>query len=118
MNKPFQHLIQQIKTFSTERDWEQFHNEKDLATALAIEASELLELFLWIEKKDLPEFMNDPKNREEVADEVADVLAYLLEFVDVTSIDLEQAFTEKFRKNALKYPVNKSKGNKTKYTKL
>jgi NTP pyrophosphatase (non-canonical NTP hydrolase) len=102
--------IEQLKKlvleFRDKRDWKQFHNPKDLATAVAIEASELQEKFLWRSQKDSYEIgRNDP----EVADEVADVFNFLLLFVDSCGIDLEKAFLEKLEKNNQKYDAEKSK---------
>jgi len=103
-------LLSALLKFRDERDWEQFHNPKDLALALNIEAGELLESFLWkpSEKADI----------EQVKEELADVLAYALLLADQYDFDVKKIVLEKIAKNALKYPVEKSKGVAKKYTEL
>lgn len=96
--------------FRDERDWEQFHNSKDLALALSVEASELLELFLW--KK------NEEFNLDKLKDELADVLMYALLLAYKNNLDVNQIVLDKIKKNAEKYPVDKAKGNATKYNEL
>lgn len=118
MNKPFVPMIEKIKKFRDERDWKKFHNPKDMAEAISIESSELLELFLWKTKEESIEFVNNKKNHEEISDEVADVMMFLIEFIDNCDIDIEKAIEKKLQKNAKKYPVSKAKGIATKYTKL
>ncbi|MEK7522083.1 MAG: nucleotide pyrophosphohydrolase [Patescibacteria group bacterium] len=118
MNKPFENILKKIKKFRDERDWKKFHNPKDMAEAISIESSELLELFLWKTKEESLEFVKDKKNQEEISDEVADILAFLFEFIDNCGIDIEKAIENKLQKNAKKYPVSKAKGVATKYTKL
>jgi len=117
-NFQFQSILKKIKTFRDERDWKQFHNPKDMAEAIVIEASELLELFLWKSKKEAEEFMKDEKNREEFSDELADITWFIIELADTYNIDIEQAIENKLKKNAKKYPIEKSKGKTTKWTKL
>jgi NTP pyrophosphatase (non-canonical NTP hydrolase) len=96
--------------FRNERDWEQFHNPKDLAVALSIEASELLELFLWKSP--------DEADREKVKEELADVLAYSLMLAAKYDFDVRQIILDKVDKNVAKYPVDKSKGSMKKYNEL
>lgn len=104
-----------ILKFRNDRDWEQFHNPKDLATAISIEASELDECFLWKSQEQSYEiWKNDPKVREEVAD----VFNYLILFAETCWIDLEKEVLGKIEKNNQKYPVEKAKGKSDKYTKL
>jgi len=105
-----QEIIQQLVRFRNERDWEQFHNPKDLALALSIESSELLELFLW--KK--PEEANVDKIKEELAD----VFAYAFLLADKYHLDVKEIILDKIQQNAQKYPVDKSKGNAKKYNEL
>ncbi|MEY3481728.1 MAG: hypothetical protein RIQ71_2503 [Verrucomicrobiota bacterium] len=105
-----------IRKFRDERDWMQFHNHKDMATALAIEAAELQELFLW-KRGDGIDLVASEK-RERLSEELADVAVYLLELADNLGIDLGQAIVEKLSKNAAKYPVDKAKGSNVKYTDL
>jgi len=106
----FQEIIQKLIEFRNERDWEQFHNPKDLAVALSIEANELLEQFLW--KK--PE----QAKVEKVKEELADVFAYALLLAEKYNLDIKQIVFDKIEANAKKYPVDKAKGNATKYTDL
>ena len=110
--------MKKIKDFRDERDWKQFHDPKNLAEAISIESGELLELFLW---KDKDQIVNDLKNksfRKETSDELADIFSFLLLMADATEIDLENALKDKYKQNQKKYPVEKSKGKSTKYTKL
>ena len=106
-------IINHIVAFRDERNWEQFHNAKDLAVALSIEASELNELFLW---KSPAETGNI--EREFVADELADVLMYALLLADRFKFDVKEIILDKIKKNALKYPVEKSKNLALKYRQL
>jgi NTP pyrophosphatase (non-canonical NTP hydrolase) len=99
-----------LRRFARERDWEQFHNPKDLAVALSIESGELLEAFLW---KDAEE-----AKIEKVKEELADVLAYAILLGHHYSLDLEQVVRDKVQKNGEKYPVEKAKGRSDKYTEL
>ena len=108
--------LPKLAAFAAERDWDQFHNPKNLAMALAGEAGELIEHFQWLtfeEAADLP-----PQTREEVALEAADVLLFLLRLCDKLGIDLAEAAERKLAINALKYPVDQSRGRATKYDKL
>ena len=99
-----------LLNFRDERDWAQFHNEKDLALALNIEAGELLETFLWKSSEQA-----DP---EKVKEELADVLAFAFLMAEKYGFDVKQIILEKIAKNAVKYPVSKSKGIAKKYTEL
>lgn len=115
--------IQELKDllleFREKRDWKQFHNPKDLAEAITIEAGELLELFLWKNKEDvISEIKNDTRFKEEVEDELADVISFCINFANATDIDISNAVKKKIKKNDKKYPADKSKGNATKYNKL
>jgi NTP pyrophosphatase (non-canonical NTP hydrolase) len=96
--------------FRDERDWAQFHNPKDLALALNIEAGELLEAFLWKS--------SEQANLSQVKEELADVFAYAFLLAEHYGFDVKQIVIEKIAKNALKYPVEKSKGVSKKYTEL
>jgi NTP pyrophosphatase (non-canonical NTP hydrolase) len=109
-------LTAKIKEFRDARDWKQFHNHKDLALSLVLEASEVLEHFQWKSPQEVEE--HGKNNKEELADELADVAMYLFELADNLKIDLPKAMLNKMKKNALKYPVNKAKGRHTKYNKL
>lgn len=109
-------LRDQLRTFASERDWDQFHSPKNLAAALAVEASELLEHFQWLteaQSQQLP-----PETLNEVSNEVADVLLYLIRISDKLGIDLIAAANAKILLNAEKYPVEKARGSSRKYTEL
>lgn len=108
-----------VDTFGDEREWGQFHDPKNLAEAISIEASELLEHFLWKTKEDVTLLLeSDAAYREEVSDEFADVLGYVLRMARALNIDASEALRAKFEKNAIKYPIEKAKGRATKYTHL
>lgn len=111
-------LRARVLAFARERDWEQFHSPKNLSMALAAEAGELMEHFLWAESKTSGDILRDPKKRTEIEDEIADVVIYALEFANMGGIDLAAAIETKLAKNALKYPVEKAKGRANKYTEL
>lgn len=110
MNENFTEIVKRIKKFTKERDWEQFHNAKDLALALSIEAAELNECFLWKSA--------DRGNIDKIKEELADVLIYALLFADKYHLDLNEIISQKLDKNEKKYPVEKAKGNANKYTEL
>jgi NTP pyrophosphatase (non-canonical NTP hydrolase) len=99
-----------ISQFSKDRDWEQFHNGKDLAIALSIEASELLETFLWKSPIDA--------NLEKVKEELADIINYAFLIASKYDLDISQIVLDKLKKNAEKYPIQKAKGSAKKYTEL
>jgi len=103
-------LQKALLDFRDARDWAQFHNAKDLALALSIEAAELNELFLWKKPEDA--------NIEKIKDELADVFGYVLLLADKYNLDLIEIMTRKIQKNAEKYPVDKAKGNAKKYNEL
>jgi NTP pyrophosphatase (non-canonical NTP hydrolase) len=108
-----QQLKEKMATFVRERDWNQFHVPKNLSMALAVEASELMELFLWAETNGSWDVLR--ANREKVEQELADVLSYTLAFANACDIDLTDAFVRKLAHNAQKYPVEKAKGKSDKY---
>jgi NTP pyrophosphatase (non-canonical NTP hydrolase) len=109
-------VLRRIRKFRDERDWMQFHNPKNLAASIVIEAAELLEQFQW--KTGEESERHAQAKKEAIADEIADVAIYLLELADNLDIDLIQAINSKLDKNARKYPVEKAKGVSTKYTEL
>jgi len=109
-------LRREVRAFAEARDWQQFHTPKNLAMALSVEAAELLEPFQWLTPEQSG--MLDAERREQVQQEMADVLIYLVRLADVLGIDLAAAAAEKMRLNAAKYPVDKAKGNAAKYSKL
>jgi dCTP diphosphatase len=109
-------VIEEIRQFRDARDWKQFHDPKSLAVSISIEAAELLEHFQWIDKAQSEK--HAAENVGEISDEIADVAIYLIELADVLGVDLKTAIRTKLAKNAVKYPVEKSRGKITKYTKL
>jgi len=109
-------IQRRIRAFRDERDWMQFHNPKNLAISIAVEAAELLEQFQWRTPEQSERHALDAKDK--IADEVADIAVYLIELCDNLRIDLEHAILAKLQRNAEKYPVNKAKGSAKKYTEL
>ena len=106
-------LIEKIIQFRDDRDWKQFHNPKDLAISLSLEASELLELFQW---KTSDETV--AKSLTEMREELADIIIYSVLFADIIGADIEEIISEKLEQNNRKYPVEKAFGKKEKYTEL
>lgn len=109
-------LQKRVVKFRDARDWKQFHNAKDLAIALNLEASEVLEHFLWKTKEEVTEYLKTHKG--EVGEELADTLYYVLLMAHDLGININQAFMAKMEQNEAKYAVEKSKGNHKKYTEL
>ena len=103
-----------LRKFAAERDWDQFHSPKNLAIALSVEASELLEHFQWLTEAQSSALPAD--KREEVRDEMADVLLYLVRLADKLEVDLVDAAEKKIAKNAQKYPAAQVRGSMKKYT--
>lgn len=101
-------IYDELIKFQKERDWKKFHTPENLAKSISIEAGELLEHFQWQKEYD----------EEEVAEELADVLIYCIYMADSLNLDISQIILNKMKKNALKYPVDKSKGNAKKYNEL
>ncbi len=116
MTDPFRELRDALRAFAAERDWDQFHSPRNLATALAVEAAELLEPFQWLD--DAQSRTPSPETRAAVEEEMADVLLYLVRLADRLDVDLEQAARAKLERNALKYPVEKARGTSRKYDEL
>ena len=110
MNDPLIELRDRLRAFTREREWDRYHTPKNLAMALIVEAAELAEHFQWLTPED--------GKREKICEELADVLIYLVELADVLEIDLAAAAHDKIAKNALKYPVEKARGNALKYDEL
>ncbi len=109
-NNDLKDLSAKVVAFTQERDWDQFHNPKDLAIALSIEASELLEAFLWKKPEEA--------KIEKIKEELADVVNYALLIADKYNLDIFEIVSEKLRINGEKYPVDKSKGTAKKYNEL
>ncbi len=105
-----QEIISALIEFRNDRDWAQFHNPKDLALAINIEAGELLELFLWKKPEDA--------NKDKVKKELADIFAYAFLLADKYDFDVKEIVLDKIKENGEKYPVNKAKGTAKKYNEL
>lgn len=99
-----------VARFVAERDWQQFHDPKNLSASIAIEAAELMEHFQWLRSDELEAIANDAKAVGEIREEVADILAYVLSFAARMKIDLSSALADKMTKNAVKYPVDQFRG--------
>jgi len=108
--KENEEIIQALLRFRNERDWEQFHNPKDLALAINVEAGELLELFLWKNSEEA--------NKKQVKEELADVFAFAFMLAEKYNFDVKEIVLEKIRRNAEKYPIEKAKGSAKKYNEL
>jgi dCTP diphosphatase len=106
-------LQQKLRAFAKARDWEQFHSPKNLVMALSVEASELLEHFQWLSELEAKNL--SPEVKAEVAEEMADVLLYLLRLADGLNVDLLDAAEKKMAKNETRFPVDKVKGSAKKF---
>jgi NTP pyrophosphatase (non-canonical NTP hydrolase) len=116
--KGWEPLIEELRAFRDARDWKQFHNPKDLAAAIAIEAGELQEHFLWRSTDEVARDLDEPRKRRDVIEELADVLICALLLADCLGVDIDAAVRSKTRANARKYPVAKARGTSRKYTEL
>ena len=103
-------IIQELLKFRNQRDWEQFHNAKDLALAINIEAGELLELFLWKNANEV--------NEEKIKEELADIFSFAFLLAEKYKLDIKEIVLDKIKKNSEKYPIDKSKGSSKKYNEL
>ncbi|MFZ1055522.1 MAG: nucleotide pyrophosphohydrolase [Opitutaceae bacterium] len=111
-------LKERVLAFVHERDWEQFHSPKNLSMALAAETAELMEHFLWATPEESKSVAKDPAKRAKIAEELADVVIYALEFANSTGLDVAASIESKIAANARKYPVEKARGRSAKYTEL
>ena len=111
-------LKARVLAFVRERDWEQFHAPKNLSMALAAETGELMEHFLWSTPEESKAVAADPVKRAKIAEELADVIIYALEFANATQLDVAASIEAKMAANAKKYPVEKARGRSEKYTEL
>ncbi len=107
-------LKEMVRIFCEERDWNQFHNPKDLSIGISTEANELLQLFRFKSKEDMEQMMKSEK-KNDVEDELADVLYFVLRMAQMNDIDLYTAVKRKINKNNKKYPIEKARGNNKKY---
>ena len=108
-------IMKMLRVFASERDWEKFHSPKNLAMALSVEASELVEIFQWMSEKESELANLNEANLDRAKEEIADILIYLIRISDELKIDLESAVKKKLSINELKYPVESSKGSSLKY---
>ncbi len=114
--KKIEDLTKKIIEFRNARDWKQFHNPKDVALSLVLEATEVVEHFQWKSEEEIKEYIKT--NKDEIGEELADVLYWVLLMSHDLDIDLLDALRKKIKKNETKYPIEKSKGKHTKYNKL
>jgi NTP pyrophosphatase (non-canonical NTP hydrolase) len=111
-------IYAEVTKFIEERDWDQFHSIKNLAMALSVESSELLEIFQWLSESDSNQVATNPKLKQKVEEEIADIFIYLLRIASKSQVDIERVVLEKIKKNGEKYPVEKAKGNAKKYNEI
>jgi NTP pyrophosphatase (non-canonical NTP hydrolase) len=111
-------LASNLRAFAAEREWDQFHSPKNLASALVVEAGELLEHFQWLTEEQSRRITADRTTMDRVSEELADVLIYAIRLSDILGISLSRAIEAKIMRNAEKYPIEKSKGNAKKYSDL
>lgn len=109
-------LTKKIIDFRNKRNWKQFHNPKDLALSMMLEAGEVVEHFQWQNEAEMREYVK--RHKEHIGDEIADVMKYLLILTHDLKIDVKKAVLRKMEKDGQKYPVNKARGKHTKYNKL
>jgi len=117
-NLDIKKLKNDIHQFASERDWNQYHTPKNLAAALSVESSELLEIFQWFSEKDCQQLLKE-KNPDiilKVEDEIADILVYAIRLADILNINIPEALEKKLKKNAEKYPAELVRGSARKYT--
>jgi NTP pyrophosphatase (non-canonical NTP hydrolase) len=107
-------LRAKLAAFIAEREWGGYHDPKNLSMSIAIEAAELMEHFQWLRSEELAAYVADPKRRAEIADEVADIVCYVLSLANALGIDVSDAVAAKIDKNAVKYPVEKFRGSYSK----
>jgi NTP pyrophosphatase (non-canonical NTP hydrolase) len=117
-SKTIVELENEVKAFCEERDWDQFHNPKDLAIGISTEANELLDVFRFHSDEEVKNIFKNYKKHEHIEEEIADTLFFVLRFAQMNNIDLSMALDNKLKKNAEKYPVEKSKGKNLKYTEI
>ena len=109
-NTNIRYLILQVRDFLEERDWEKYHDPKDLAESICIEAAELLQLFQWTKPEETEQFKNKPSKVQQIQEELADVVIYCLSMANTLNIDLTTAILEKIEHNRKKYPPKQDKG--------
>ena len=108
-------LTEKVRAFCSERDWDQFHNPKDLAIGISTEANELLDIFRFKNEEEMKKIMNDEIKRRHVEEELADVLFFVLRFAQMNHMDLKDILTSKIQKNGQKYPADEVRCKNFKY---
>ena len=103
-------LRQSVREFLSEREWEKYHNPKDLAESICIEAAELLQIFQWIKAEESKRFKNDPSKVQRIKEELADIVIYCLSMANTLNLDLTRAVLNKIEQNKKKYPIDLYKG--------
>jgi dCTP diphosphatase len=111
-------LKKRVKKFVDDRDWAKYHNPKDVAVSITIEAAELVEIFQWVKDTEQDKITQDSAKMQKLKDELADVMIYCVSLANVLDIDIGQAVLQKIAKNEGKYPVDRIKGNYRKYKEL
>jgi NTP pyrophosphatase (non-canonical NTP hydrolase) len=111
-------LKEKVRKFNDDRHWAKYHNPKDIAISIAIEASELMELFQWVKDSQLDEVVNDPDKLARLEAELADIVIYCLGLANTLGIDISRAVLGKLAENEARYPVDEVKGNYRKYTEV
>ena len=109
-------LKRAVRGFCSERDWDQYHNAKDLSIGICTEASELLQHFRFKSESEVEQAMTNPQTRAKITDEITDVLFFLIRLSQRYEIDLSNALTAKLKTNAARYPIERAKGSNKKYT--
>lgn len=116
MEQELQMLIKKVQDFCEERDWNQYHNPKDLAIGLSTESNELLDLFRFKSEEQMKNMLENPEKRNEISEELADIFFFLLRFSQMYDFDMKKVLEDKIEKNKKKYPVEQVKGKNLKYT--
>ena len=117
-NTNIAYLKEKVKQFCKERDWDQFHNPKDLAIVIVTEGADLLDIFRFKFPEEIEELLKNKDKLLQIKDELADILYFVIRFAQMNNIDLTDALLKKLEKNELKYPVIKSKGSNKKYNEV
>lgn len=117
-NTNIHEIREKIREFILEREWEKFHNPKDLAISISLESAELMELFQWKSLEEIEELENFPSFTTRISDELADIIIYSLSLANKLEIDISSAVLKKIEKNGQKYPVEKAYGSAKKYNEL
>jgi NTP pyrophosphatase (non-canonical NTP hydrolase) len=118
MGKTIKELMDKVRMFCEERDWDQFHNPKDLAIGISTEANELLDIFRFKSMEQMKNLFEDANKKVHIEEELADTLFFILRFAQMYDIDLAHALDTKLKKNAIKYSIESSKGLNNKYNEL